>query len=227
MNSKLSVMSFLICMAVISMTVSSFAQIDPWEKFNASVVIEVTRFGGVFTCSGVAVSDKIIITAAHCLEGRVKKIRVFTQEKYDPDQDFLEIEDFELHPEYHPEVSLYQSDIAKIHLKKKLPESIRIHSIYEGRKIYGELYRFGFGERNGTNIRTIIRPNLKRLNPLEKILELNDEFSMSGDSGGPVFMIYDQKISILAIHSTFSHGPQGNYSLNPILGDYVPWIFNQ
>lgn len=208
------------------MTTLSFAKVEVWEKFNSSLLIEVTRPHGVFTCTGVAVSSHTLITAAHCLEGEVKSVRVFTQEKYDPKQTSLPIKDYKIHPNYNPDKSRYRSDIAKITMKEELPPFIKIYPISKGKKIFGSLYRFGFGMRDNQNVRTVVTPTLRKLNVEEEVLELNDEFSRSGDSGGPIYMQNGDEISILAIHSTFSHGPLGNYSLNPVLEAYAPWIFS-
>ncbi len=207
-------------------TPSVFAQIDDWETYNSSLLIEVTRPFGVFTCSGVAVSRNIVITAAHCLEGSVKNVRVFTQAVYNPKLPNLKVKSFKLHPGYDPRASRYRSDLAKIVIKDPLPPRTNIWPIMEGTKLLGTIYRFGFGERNNKNVRTLITPFIRKLNPQESVLELNDYFSRSGDSGGPVFLINGPEISLLAIHSTFSFGPEGNYSLNPLLGPYTSWIFD-
>lgn len=211
---------------VIFMTITGFSKVEDWDRFNSSLLIEVTRPNGVFTCTGVAVSDQIIVTAAHCLEGNVKSVRIFTQSSYNPKQNSLPIKDYKLHPSYDPKKSRYQSDLAKITMKDKLPGFIKLYPIYEGSSIKGNLYRFGFGERNKKNLRTVITPTLRRMNPEEKIIELNDQFSRSGDSGGPIYMENGKDINILAIHSTFSHGPEGNFSLNPLLAAYLPWIYS-
>lgn len=208
------------------MTITAFTKTDDWESYNSSLLIEVTRPTGVFTCTGVAVSPEIILTAAHCLDGHIDKVRVFTQADYNPKQTSLDIKNYSLHPTYNPKKSRYHSDLAKIVMKEKLPEFLKIHPIYDGNKIFGNLYRFGYGARDKKNIRTVITPTLRKVNTEEEILELNDKFSMSGDSGGPIFMQKGNEIFILAIHSTFSHGPEGNYSLNPLLGAYLPWIFS-
>lgn len=210
---------------VITMTISGFSKVEDFERFNSSLLIEVTRPNGVFTCTGVAISKEVIVTAAHCLDGIVKGVRIFTQAAYDPKQTSLAIKDFTIHPNYNPKNSRYKSDLAKIVMKEPLPAFIKLYPIYEGKVVSGQLYRFGFGGRDKKNIRTVITPTFRRINFEEEVIELNDQFSKSGDSGGPIFMQNGNDVSILAVHSTYSHGPQGNFSLNPLLAAYLPWIY--
>ncbi len=208
------------------MSISGFSHDEDWNKFNSSFVIEVARESGLFTCSGVAVSPKIILTAAHCLEGSIKSVRVFNHAKYNPQEKSLGVSRYEIHPQYNLKSSRYRFDLAKIYLTENLPNQIKIYPIAKGNNISGTLYRFGYGMRNSENLRTLILPKLRRLNVVEDVLELDDKFSKSGDSGGPIFLEKGGDISILAIHSTFSYGPNGNYSLNPLLSKQMTWIFS-
>lgn len=218
-------MKTFIYLVVFMMTIPGFSKVEDFDRFNSSLLIEVTRPNGVFTCTGVAISKEVIVTAAHCLDGIVKGVRVFTQASYDPKQTSLPIKDFSIHPTYDPKKSRYRSDIAKIVMKEPLPPFINLYPVFEGKTVSGQLYRFGFGGRDKKNVRTVITPTFRKVNLEEEVLELNDQFSKQGDSGGPIYMKDGNNISIIAIHSTYSHGPQGNYSLNPLLAAYLPWIY--
>lgn len=203
----------------------SFAKLQDWNEFNSSLCIEVTRPTGVFTCTGVAVSPTLIVTAAHCLEGEILKVRIFTESFYDKNNKSLSIKKYTIHPSYKSKSSRYLSDLAKISLEENLPLNIKILPVFKMQIVTGDIYRFGFGERNKKNLRTVTTPKFKRMDLENKIIELNDTFSYSGDSGGPIYLKQDNETYILAIHSTLSFGPQGKFSYNPLLGSYLTWIF--
>jgi hypothetical protein len=219
-------MNLFLKFLVVTMSMAGFSKEEDWKNFNSSFIIEVERQTGLYTCSGVAVSPKIILTAAHCLEGSIKSVRVFNHTKYNPKEKGLTITGYEIHPRYHLKNSRYRFDLAKIFLSEKISDHIKIYPVAKDNNVSGIFYRFGYGMRNNENQRTLLLPKLRRLSPLEDVIELDDKFSMSGDSGGPVFIEIEGHISILAIHSTFSFGPEGYFSLNPLLSKETSWIFN-
>lgn len=196
-----------------------------WNNFNSSLLIEVTRPTGVFTSTGVAINKNTVLTAAHCLEGEILKIRISTEAVYDKQGHFYEVESFNLHPDYDGKKSNYRCDLAKIKLKGELPAETKFYPIIKNdTDLTGTLMRLGFGARGKDNIRTLVNPEFKNLRSVEKVLELNDKYSYSGDSGGPVFLQNKGQMYLVAIHSTLSHGPKGRYSFNPLLSSHREWI---
>lgn len=198
-----------------------------WSNFNSSLLIEVTRPTGVFTCTGVAIDKHTVLTAAHCLEGEILKVRVSNAATYNKKGRFWAVDSFELHPEYNAKASAYRCDLAKIKLKMQLPDSTVFYPIIKkDADLTGKLIRLGFGARGNANIRTLVTPEYRNLRPSEKVLELNDIYSYSGDSGGPVFLQRNGQMYLVAIHSTLSFGPEGKYSFNPLLSSHRNWIEN-
>lgn len=196
-----------------------------WNNFNSSLLIEITRPTGVYTCTGVAVDKKTILTAAHCLEGEVLKVRISNASSYNKKGKFFEVESFDLHPDYNSAKSNYRSDIAKIKLKGELPESTTFYPIIKkDTQLEGKILRLGFGARGKNNTRTLVNPELKNVLSQEKVLELNDIYSYSGDSGGPIFVQKTGQMYLVAIHSTLSYGPEGRHSYNPLLSTHREWI---
>jgi secreted trypsin-like serine protease len=88
----------------------------------------------------------------------------------------------------------------------------------------GNLFRIGYGARGQSNVRTLITPALRNIQTQEEVLELNDMYSYSGDSGGPIFMQREGQMYLVAIHSTLSYGPEGKYSYNPLVSTQRDWI---
>jgi V8-like Glu-specific endopeptidase len=210
---------------MVGLMINAFAQEIDWSNFNASLVIEVTRPQGKFTCSGVAIDKDVVLTAAHCLEGEIIDIKVFNQSAYDPKAESWTVKSFELHPGYNKEKSNYRSDIARLKLNSKLPESTIFYPIAKSAKqVKGRFLRVGFGARSGLNARTLITPVMKSLKSQEETLELNDMYSYSGDSGGPIYVQENGQMYLVAIHSTLSYGPEGKFSLNPLLSHEREWI---
>jgi hypothetical protein len=195
-----------------------------YEEFNSTVLVEISRGERTFICSGFFVTPKKILTSAHCLDGLVSQVRIFTHNKYNNQNEFLKIQDFHIHPEYDPLISNFHADIAVIELKYPYVKLIKTPEINCQKNLWGSFVRLGFGKRLEENQRTSLLLKLKRNLPESSYLEFFETDSQSGDSGGPIYLVNDKKISLLAIHSTLSFGPLGRYSFNPKICSFKKWI---
>lgn len=190
-------------------------------KFNSSFMLVVTKADGlIYVCSSVAYSKNILLTAAHCLDGAVK-VQVCIEDTIllNNLNTFYEVKNFEIHKKYNSKKSNYIYDIGKIYLRNDLPSEIDLCELSDLTDHTSKLYRVGYGERNGVNTKTIIS-NIKNFTNYDTYFSAYEEYSFSGDSGGPIFQIRDDKTFLVGIHST----REGYSSLNPKPYSFMNWI---
>lgn len=181
------------------------------DDFSGNLMIKIKKKGKYYFCSAVAVSPKILLTAAHCLD-TANELLVFKEKRS------LAIVGFEKHPKYNPSNSLFRFDVGVIELKKNLPLTTKIYSI-SNTKGDQPIIRVGFGGRNGKNKMTIVK-DLKPLDFGNSFIKTKDVRSVSGDSGGALFQKNGEELNLVAIHSTID----GKISFNPSLSLGDPWL---
>jgi secreted trypsin-like serine protease len=191
------------------------------QEFLSCHRLRVLRPQGLALSSCVALSRHWILTAGHCVEGEIKNIELINASG---PQLTYQASEFYIHPGYNSSKSKYINDIALIKINSSLPE-MNIHlwdkSFTDPRAAY---FRLGFGQNSNQMIKTYVHPKFKKLNHVEKTIELFDSQSYAGDSGGPIYICEKNKFYLMAIHSTFSWGPEGYFSYNPLLGPELDWI---
>jgi len=192
-------MLYFILIVISSFTWSESSYALSFHSFAQSFPLEIEKDNGIAICSSVAISPLIILTAAHCVEGALK-ISLVKGFSLDENHERFVAHQWESHPKYDDSISNYRFDIARIRLKKPLPSTIpfsRIGSAWQD----GEMVRVGFGARQGMNKRTLIYGQ-KILFQDDLYLELDDQYGVMGDSGGPVFQLQNGSYKLVGIHST-------------------------
>ncbi|XP_039975488.1 coagulation factor IXa [Xiphias gladius] len=108
----------------------------PWQ------VALILRTGGQLFCGGSILSERWVITAAHCLvqvQGsffvRVGEHNIYINEGTEQDHDVLEQH---LHPRYNTSISLYNHDIALVYLKTPITFSTTVRPICIGPRTFTE-----------------------------------------------------------------------------------------
>jgi V8-like Glu-specific endopeptidase len=193
-----------------------------WQDFDSSILLEVQREEKVFTCSAVAIARNILLTAAHCVED-ITGGRALLDVSYNPkSSNAIAFKTVHIHDGYNQQESNFKHDIALVILEHNLPQDTQHASIQWDLSINDvtATERIGYGGRNKKNIRTWTNPKQMDLISDETIT-LQDEYSVVGDSGGPVFARTPAGLKLIGIHSTLE-GDKKTYS--SFVPAYREWI---
>lgn len=195
-----------------------------WNRFSSTFIIEVKRGDSVFTSSAVALDSNMLLTAAHCVDC-AEEVRLFIGDDYDNPIEIINASSWVIHPEYNPNKSFFENDLAIIYLNESLPRFTNVEAIDETIEVDAltTLERIGFGGRNGHNYRTWTNPLFESVTFNKKNMVLKDNLSVIGDSGGPIFKNDQGVLKLIGIHSTLE-GDDKTYIVN--LAPYKDWIEN-
>lgn len=173
------------------------AQQVNWSEFSQTVGISVEKSGGRTMCSGILLTSRVVLTAAHCVDGYLSA-RVTTERRIDvPADAFVDVERAQMHPGYRGNLPGGSVDVGLFFLATPIlgPEPL-----------IGELdprlpfERIGFGGRNGSNVRTWILSFYE--GTFGAYLRARDELGVLGDSGGPVFQRHPTEgLRLIGIHT--------------------------
>ena len=211
------------------MTQKAFNQLNPtpsedidWSEFLSTVIIEVEKFGKVYTSTAVAIGEKLLLTAAHSVDN-MDSAKALTGRSYKETIEEVDVQRCIIHPNYDPKKSFYKNDIAIVVLKEELPDCVKIEELptssqYEKGDVFE---RIGFGGRNKRNRRTWTNPTYSSRTFDRKSFILEDQMSVIGDSGGPIFKDNGDTVELIGIHSTLE-GQSKTYIVN--LAPYKKWI---
>lgn len=193
-----------------------------WARFSSSFIIEVTRGKEVFTSTAVAIGKNTLITAAHCVDCADEVALLIGDEYKNPDSVYT-VEKWIIHPEYNPSKSLFENDLAILFMDEDLPPFVQYESLFADVELSKNslMERIGFGGRHDENIRTWITPSFIGFSFNKKSLVFQDDFSVIGDSGGPIYTEREGKLHLVGLHSTLE-GDNKTYAVN--LSYYANWI---
>ncbi len=198
-----------------------------WSEFSATVGIRVTKSGGPTTCSGVLLSPKVVLTAAHCVDGFLSA-DVTTASDLSSGAAYTSVQKGELHPGYRGNLPGGSVDIGLFILTQPIPGPLaypQLGFVDEDRNFE----RIGYGGRSGQNSRTWVTSTFELW--FGNYIKARDELGVLGDSGGPVYQRQNGKLMLVGVHtgrSISSRGELEPYSfIQPLGSEIVKWITHQ
>jgi hypothetical protein len=202
-----------VCLGYLISSPSAFAGPDATETFEDSVVIRSqVANGNTGICSGALIAPDLVVTAAHCLDGNTRH-RV---NRVSQSQGWVPSSAIYIHPKYNPSQSFSAFDIGFIRLAYPVRGAALVVKPVCQQDHWGEaVTRVGFGGREGYNRKMIFSMPEANFLRSTQTLVLEDPYSASGDSGGPIYAVENGEYCLLGVHSTVTLDRVPELSYNP------------
>lgn len=205
-----------------------------------AVLLVISKPSGKTSCTGTPITDRIILTAAHCVSGASQSgiTAVFhtsskcsdgyTREKSITSVNYIIHTDFNQTPQS-------KSDLALVRLAKNIPGDYPIAMLYDGKSKFSSEYveLLGYGitdekNRDALKLRTTdknIQNDLYFKNQLILINQKNETGGFCrGDSGAPIYAKVGNVKKIIGVNS-FNIGTQINQECHTASAAmYVPYF---
>ncbi|XP_075885274.1 coagulation factor VII-like [Nelusetta ayraudi] len=216
---------------------------SPWQ-------VLIHRPDGFGFCGGALVSDRWVVTAAHCLKGTVDHVTIgdIDKERPDPGEQLIKVQQVFAHPLFNS--GTFDNDVALLRLAQPisrgpastpacLPDQhLASYLLQDGN--YGKVTGWGhtlFLGRTSRFLRQAMLPVVSHRNCKASTEELvtDNMFcaghleagpdACSGDSGGPFAVHYRGTWFLVGVVSWGERcGSDGKYGLYTRLGGYLGWM---
>ncbi|XP_038549395.1 coagulation factor X [Micropterus salmoides] len=218
---------------------------SPWQ-------VRICRSDGYGFCGGTLVSDRWVVTAAHCFEETADHVNIgdFDKQRPDPGEQLIKVQKVFVHPHFHS--FTFDSDIALLYLAQPVvrgPTAIPVclpdphlssYLLQEGNR--GVVTGWGATQYLGRSSRflrkvalpvirfrdctasteQVITDNMFCAGYLEASID-----ACSGDSGGPFVVNYRDTWFLTGVVSWGEKcAEKGKYGVYTRLGNFLNWIWD-
>ena len=194
-------------------SLSAKASID-WNHYNSAVGIIIQKFEFKTVCTGVLLAPRVVLTAAHCIEGLISASVNIDEEITDPEHSGTvklkyRARSWVMHPKY-DSLKKTGTDLGLIFLNTPVTKFINYPRFSNSMNLRPSdpLIRIGFGKRENKNIRTMIDEIFLRVTNSQIVA--TDQYGFGGDSGGPVFIDRQGQLFLIGTHSSRGTDSAGN-----------------
>ncbi len=197
---------------------SSVNLLDPDSK--RAVLLIIKKGSEAFSCTGVPVSDRIILTAAHCVKdvSKTEITVVFYPEMtcasgYNISKTIRSVNTV-IHKDYDGTAQA-NADLALVKLASTIPNEYSVASLYDGKSALDndKVLMIGYGvSQESLNDSLHLRKTIKSYRYDSLVRDQNISFIQSGasggvcsgDSGGPIYVESKGEYKLIAVNSIVS-----------------------
>lgn len=217
---------------------------DPQSKLAVMLIVDHGD-GSTSTCTGAPISDRVLLTAAHCVKG-VSKTSVHAifhsdlkcSSGYDRASMTIPSTDVIMNTDYNGKASA-KDDLALVKLATPIPASYPVAVLYNGTSPLSsdDVLMIGYGvTTEWRNDSRVLRKTLKSFEHESYIKDNNIAFDQrgssggvcSGDSGGPIYIQSQGRYQIIGINSVVSGSSESTacheFSIALYAPYYASWI---
>lgn len=218
---------------------------DPLSKKVVMLLMKDGDDGKI--CTGTPISKDMILTAAHCVKGissdhitAIFHTDITCESGFDFPTMSIKAKDSIFHAGYSEGRKNITNDVALVKLSSNIPESYEVSEVYDGQSTLSSdvvtLAGYGSSDENGegaTYLRTTQKSFKDDIEVEDQKITLQQKYRgiCTGDSGGPVFVEVNNKLTIAGVNSyvgvDVTNTMCRSYSVSMYIPYFHDWIQTQ
>jgi len=211
------------------------------DRVNAIMLIILGNDDKIYFCTASAISNKVLLTAAHCVDDAraikvAYKTSAYCSSGFDFRYDSVNAQSFAKHPDYVAKsYTNTNADVGLVLLKNSIPSPYKVFAINQSpESVNSDLYLYGYGITRGYNDdsgllrKTSVDHSDYHYDDKTIVVDRNGDGGIcQGDSGGPGMIKVNSEFQIAGVTS-YGRGTQYDVCSGTghlvLAYKYLPWI---